>query len=74
MAWLRDGAMPLNELPVRVNRIAYREWTRQPALADRDFHQILGRELFGRNADAQKIQDVLFVQDSWRFRPGFRVT
>ena len=65
MAWLRDGEMPLNELPVRVNRIAYREWTRQPALADSAFHEILGRELFGQNADAQIIQDVLFVQDCW---------
>jgi hypothetical protein len=65
MAWLRDGEMPLNELPVRVNRAAYREWTRQPALADSAFHEILGRELFGSNTDAQRIQDVLFVQDSW---------
>ncbi len=65
LAWLRDGEMPLNELPVRVNRIAYREWTRQPALADSAFHEILGRELFGPNADAQSIQDVLYVQDCW---------
>ena len=50
--WLRDGEMPLNELPVRVNRMAYREWTRQPALTDSAFHEILGRELFGPNADA----------------------
>jgi hypothetical protein len=65
MAWLRDGEMPLNELPVRVNRIAYREWTLQPALSDSAFHEILGRELFGPNADTQSIQDVLYVQDCW---------
>jgi hypothetical protein len=63
MAWLRDGEMPLNELPVRVNRIAYREWTGQPALPDSAFHEILGRELFGQNAEW--IQDVLYVQDCW---------
>jgi hypothetical protein len=57
--------MPLNELPVRVNRIAYREWTRQPALTDAIFHEILGRELFVSSADAQRIQDVLYVQDCW---------
>jgi hypothetical protein len=65
MEWLRDGEMPLNELPVRVNRIAYREWTRQPALTDSAFHETLGRELFGSRADAQRIQDVLYVQDCW---------
>ncbi len=65
MAWLHDGEMPLNELPVRLNRIAYREWTRQPALTDSAFHDILGRELFGANTDFQRIQDVLFLQDCW---------
>ncbi|MEY2410882.1 MAG: hypothetical protein QOF48_3552 [Verrucomicrobiota bacterium] len=65
MEWLRDGEMPLNELPVRVNRVAYREWTRQPALDDRGFEEILGRDLFGPAADAQKVQDVLYVQDCW---------
>jgi hypothetical protein len=65
MAWLRDGEMPLNELPVRVNRIAYRAWTQQPLLDDSAFHKILGRELLGANADVQEIQDVLFVQDCW---------
>jgi hypothetical protein len=65
MEWLRDGEMPLNELPVRVNRTAYREWTRQPALTDKGFYEILGRELFGPGATAQNIEDVLFVQDCW---------
>jgi hypothetical protein len=65
MDWLRDGEMPLNELPVRVNRIAYREWTQRPDLTDSAFREILGRKLFGANADAQKIQDALFVQDCW---------
>jgi hypothetical protein len=65
MEWLRDGAMPLNELPVRVNRIAYREWTRQPALTDSAFREILGRELLGPLAPARTIEDVLFVQDCW---------
>jgi len=65
MAWLRDGQMPLHELPVCVNRIAYREWTRQPSLTDDAFREILGRELFGAKSDTQRIQDVLFVQDCW---------
>jgi hypothetical protein len=65
MAWLRDGEVPLNELPVRLNRMAYREWTRQPGLTDVAFREILGRELFGLRSNAQRIEDVLYVQDCW---------
>src|SRR6185436_3457341 len=65
MEWLRDGEMPLNELPVRVNRIAYREWTHRPALPDQMFQEILGRALFGTDASSEKIQDVLFVEECW---------
>lgn len=71
MGWLRDGEMPLNELPVRVNRLAYREWTRQPALADEAFRDILGREFFGTNANARKVEDLLFVQDCWFYEANW---
>lgn len=63
--WLRDGEMPLNELPVRVNRIAYREFTRDPDLSERTFRQRLGSELFGERSNEQKVGDLLFLQDCW---------
>lgn len=63
--WLRDGEMPLNELPVRVNRIAYREYTKNPALGDATFRATLGKDLFGTGTSAQKVDDLLFVQDCW---------
>ncbi len=71
LAWLRDGEMPLNELPVRVNRIAYREWTREPDLDVRGFHEILGRELFGPSADPTAVRDLMFVQDCWFNEAGW---
>lgn len=63
--WLRDGEMPLNELPARINRIAYREFTRNPDSSNRAFHETLGRELFGERANEQNVSDVLFLQDCW---------
>lgn len=63
--WLRDGEMPLNELLVRVNRVAYREYTKNPALTDKAFRDVIGKEFFGDRADEQKITDLLFLQDCW---------
>jgi hypothetical protein len=63
--WLRDGEMPLNELPARVNRTAYREYTRDPDSSERAFRETLGRELFGDRANEQNVSDLLFLQDCW---------
>jgi hypothetical protein len=63
--WLRDGQMPFNELLVRVNRVAYREFTRDPDLPDAEFKQLLGGELLGLAAPAQAVEDLLYLQESW---------
>src|SRR6185436_15278763 len=63
--WLRDGEMPLNELVVRVNRIAYREYTRDPGLSEPAFRDVLGKDLFGALTNEQKVNDLLFVQECW---------
>jgi hypothetical protein len=63
--WLRDGEMPLNELVVRVNRLAYREYTHDPGLSDEAFRNALGKELFAAHTSEQKLNDLLFVQDCW---------
>lgn len=62
--WLREGEMPYDELAVRINRTAYREYTRDPDLSDEDFLSLLGRELFGSAANPQKLGDALFLQRS----------
>lgn len=60
--WLKEGQPPYNELPVRVNRIAYREYSRNPQLTDAEFQQALGQELFGTAGTSQAVADALFLQ------------
>jgi hypothetical protein len=66
-AWLRDGQMPLNELLIRVNRIAYREYARDPDLTDNEFSRKLGAEIFGARANATNTADLLYLQESFFF-------
>jgi hypothetical protein len=60
MGWLREGEMPLNELPVRVNRIAFREYSRNPDLSDGEFRKVLGKTLFG-SEKSEAVDDALFL-------------
>jgi hypothetical protein len=61
--WLREGEMPYGSLPVRVNRIAFREYTRNPDLSDAGFRAALGEELFGNATNPEAVDDVLTLQD-----------
>ena len=60
LGWLREGEMPLNELPVRINRIAYREYSRNPDLSDEEFRGVLSKTLFGTE-NSEAIDDALFL-------------
>jgi hypothetical protein len=60
--WLRPGQMPYGELPLRVNRIAYREFSRDPDLPFAEFRKRLGREVFGPGATPQAVDDLLELQ------------
>jgi hypothetical protein len=60
--WLKDGQVPYHELPIRVSRVAYREYTRDPDLSDADFRAALGRELFGASATPEAVADALELQ------------
>lgn len=60
LGWLREGEMPLNELPVRINRIAYREYTRNPDLSDEAFRRVLSKTLFGTEK-SEALDDALFL-------------
>ncbi|HEY1378373.1 MAG TPA: hypothetical protein VGF55_16360 [Gemmataceae bacterium] len=62
MGWLAPGQVPYDELPVRVVRIAYREYTRDPDLSDADFRAALGRDLFGAAATPEAVEDALGLQ------------
>jgi hypothetical protein len=60
--WLKPEEHPYGELPLRVNRLAYREFTRDPTLAFDDFKRRLGREIFGDAATPQAVDDLLQLQ------------
>jgi hypothetical protein len=64
--WLKDGEMPLNELLMRVNRIAYREFTRDPQLPRDRFEELLGREVFGPGSTPAKVKDLLYLQETFQ--------
>jgi hypothetical protein len=65
--WLPPGDPPYDELPMRVNRIAYREFSRNPDLPFDRFQEILGRELLGESSSSQAADDVLQLQAAFNF-------
>lgn len=60
--WLEPGAPPYDELPMRVQRIAYREFVRNPDLTFEAYKAILGREVFGGASSAEAVDDLLELQ------------
>lgn len=60
--WLEPDVPPYRELLARVNRVAYREFARDPDLTFDAFKATLGRELLGPSADARDIDDLLELQ------------
>jgi hypothetical protein len=65
--WLVPGEPPYDELPMRVNRVAYREFSRNPDLPFDRFKEILGREVFGASANPQAVEDLLELQAALNF-------
>ena len=55
--WLEPGDPPYDELPMRVKRIAYREFSRNPDLPFEAYKEILGREVFGAASTPQAVDD-----------------
>jgi hypothetical protein len=60
--WLEEGEPPYGELPMRVNRIAYREFSRDPDLPFDRYKEILGKEVFGEAVTEQAVDDLLELQ------------
>ena len=60
--WLEPGDPPYDELPMRVNRIAYREFSHNPDLPFEQYKAILGREVFGEASTPQAVDDLLTLQ------------
>jgi hypothetical protein len=71
--WLDPAAMPYGELPVRVNRIACREFSKDPSIAYEEFKRRLARAVFGQGDvpagwtdDLLLLQRVFFDGRTWR--------
>ena len=60
--WLAPGDPPYDELPVRVQRIAYREFSHNPDLPFERYKEILGKEVFGEATTPQAVDDLLALQ------------
>jgi hypothetical protein len=60
--WLEPGEPPYDELPMRVHRIAYREFSRDPDLPFERYREILGREILGESSTPQAVDDLLTLQ------------
>lgn len=60
--WLKESDPPYDELPMRVNRIAYREFSQNPELPFEEFRDKLGREVFGNASTPQLVDDLLELQ------------
>jgi hypothetical protein len=60
--WLAPGDPPYDELPMRVNRIAYCEFSRNPNLPFERYKQFLGREVFGDTSTPLLVEDLLTLQ------------
>jgi hypothetical protein len=60
--WLKPGEPPYGELPMRVNRIAYREFSRNSDLSFERYKEILGQEVFGASSTPQAVDDLLTLQ------------
>jgi hypothetical protein len=60
--WLDPGEPPYDELPMRVQRIAYREFSRNPGLPFERYKEVLGREVFGESSTEQAVDDLLEIQ------------
>jgi hypothetical protein len=60
--WLNPGELPYDELPMRVQRLAYREFSRNPDLSFEAYKVMLGREVFGEASTPEAIDDLLELQ------------
>lgn len=60
--WLEPGDTPYDELPMRANRLAYREFTRDPGLDFGAYKGVLAHEVFGDGSKSHAVDDLLAIQ------------
>jgi hypothetical protein len=63
--WLKPGQNPVDELLMRLDRMAYREFSQNPDLPMEHFREVVSRELFLGKAKPQLLDDLFFVEESF---------
>jgi hypothetical protein len=63
--WLKPGETPVNELLMRMDRLAYREFSRTPDLPFAQFRLTLSREVFQGKATEVLLDDLLLLDESF---------
>jgi hypothetical protein len=62
--WLKPGESPMNVLLLRLDRLAYREFSRNPDCSIEQFRAIVTAELLAGHADAEVLDDLFFLEES----------
>lgn len=63
--WLKPGQTPIHELLIRLDRLAYREFSANPDLPMEQFKKVVAADLFPAGATPQLIEDLFFVEESF---------
>ena len=63
--WLKPSETPMHEMLLRLDRLAYREFSRDPDLSMEKFRATLSLELFDGHATAELLDDLFFVEESF---------
>jgi hypothetical protein len=64
LEWLPPDRHHYRDPLVRLNRLAYREFTRDPELEDGEFRRIVRKEMFGAGARRESVDDLYFLVDT----------
>lgn len=63
MGWLASTQHPYRELPIKIQRSAYRIYSDNPNASNEQFRAEIGREYFDNRVTEQYIDDLLAIQD-----------
>jgi hypothetical protein len=63
--WLKPGETPMHEMLLRLDRLAYREYSWTPDCSAKKFRATVARELFHDSASNEEIDDLFFLEETF---------
>lgn len=64
LEWLAYGKQCYNDPLIQLNRLAYREFYKNPELSDSSFKKLVKNEMFGTQASASSVDDLFYLQNA----------